>query len=533
VALLDRSFDEASAPESCGELRLPATSVAQKSCRHEFCGLARQHHLQEMLQNRRQEGQNMHVIDMIYFWGRVTPDHPAIISPTRVISYAELAQSIESAAGYFELNIRDGSNPVAVSIDTRSTMMVASLGLLHAGFTIVPVDQGSFANLGQTNAKTLIHERGGTTLSGGTNLLFDDFLLTKSIENRRKENPPRSKRPEGSIIFFSSGTTGKPKPVIFDQSRYNQQLSTFIFFPDYERTLVLPGTSINWGFQQACQAFQAGKTVCFSPLGEPVLRMINIYNIDALVASTQQALDLVECQEKGALYSLQSLRAVSVGGAPVPAERIQSLKRNLCNNLINTYGATEIGLAAIAPYELISSIPYAVGFVVPGIEVEIVDASDVVLPRGSEGFVRMRHETRIAGSNSNDLAVNWFYPGDLGLLTVEGALCITGRRDNVLNRGGVKFDIGDIENFILSCPGVKDAGVYSPKSEFGRDEIWGAMVLEPGASLTALRHEIETDEKFGRLIDKIFIVETIPRGTLGKVHREGLAQMLKNMTEEL
>jgi tetratricopeptide (TPR) repeat protein len=40
VALLDRSFDQASAPESCGESRLPATSVAQKSCHHELFGLA-------------------------------------------------------------------------------------------------------------------------------------------------------------------------------------------------------------------------------------------------------------------------------------------------------------------------------------------------------------------------------------------------------------------------------------------------------------------------------------------------------------
>jgi hypothetical protein len=39
VALLDRSFDQASAPESCGESRLPATSVAQKSCHHELFGL--------------------------------------------------------------------------------------------------------------------------------------------------------------------------------------------------------------------------------------------------------------------------------------------------------------------------------------------------------------------------------------------------------------------------------------------------------------------------------------------------------------
>lgn len=471
----------------------------------------------------------MHVIDTIYFWRRTTPEHPAIISPKDIISYARLAQAIESAADYFELNIRDKSKPVGVLINSRSTMVVAILGLLHAGFTVVPVDPTSFSNLKEMNSGALVHEPGCTTLSGGTNLLFDDFLLKKSMQHQSQYRP-RPKGPQGKFIYFSSGTTGKPKPVVFDESRFNQQQLNYILFPDYERIAVLLGISVNWGFQQVCQAFRAGKTVCFSPLGEPLLRMISTYKIDALSLSTQQALDLLECQEK-ALYSLPSLNAVSVGGAPIPPDRIPSFKANLCSNLINAYGSTEIGSVATASYELVSHIPYAVGFVVPGVEVEVVDATDVALPLGSEGFVRIRPS--IGSSTNNDLATNWFYPGDLGMLTVEGVLCITGRSDSVLNRGGVKLNIDDIENFILSCPGVIDAGVYSPKSEFGMAQIWGALVLEPTTNIAALRQKIETDVTFGRQIDKIFIVETIPRGTLGKVQRTQLGEMLEKAAEEM
>ncbi len=189
----------------------------------------------------------MHVIDTIYFWGRTTPEHPAIISPKDIIRYARLAQAIESAADYFELNIRDKSKPVGVLINSRSTMVVAILGLLHAGFTVVPVDPTSLSNLKEMNSGALVHEPGCTTLSGGTNLLFDDFLLKKSMQHQSQYRP-RPKGPQGKFIYFSSGTTGKPKPVVFDESRFNQQQLNYILFPDYERIAVLLGISVNTNF---------------------------------------------------------------------------------------------------------------------------------------------------------------------------------------------------------------------------------------------------------------------------------------------
>jgi acyl-coenzyme A synthetase/AMP-(fatty) acid ligase len=470
----------------------------------------------------------MHVIEMIYLWGRTTPEHPAIISPNGIISYARLAQSIEFASNYFEANISDKSSPVGVLIDTRSTMMVACLGLLHAGFTIVPLDPILFPNLGQVSAKTLVHERGSATLNNGTNIFFDEFLFARGA-GQRLTRPKADDR--GGVIFFSSGSTGMPKSFVFDQDRLRQQLSIKTGLPDYKRSMVLPGIANKWGFLETCQGFQAGKTICFSFLGEHALQMISSYNVDALVASTQQLLDLIELQEKGAGYTLPSLRAVSFGGSPLSPERILAAKSHICTNLISNYGTTEVGQVAIARIDAISHIPRAVGFVVPGAEVEIVDAAGVALSPGSEGFLRVR---RRAPSNSTNEAgaTDWFYSGDLGSLTVDGALCIAGRHANVLNRGGVKFDIDDFEKFLLSCSGVRDAAVYSPKNEPGMDRIWAALVLERTQEMSTLRRELEADLAYGSNIDKIFIVEAIPRGVLGKVQRDELAKLLQNITED-
>ena len=120
----------------------------------------------------------------------------------------------------------------------------------------------------------------------------------------------------------------------------------------------------------------------------------------------------------------------------------------------------------------------------------------------------------------------WFYPGDIGWINPNGLLCIAGRSTDVLNRGGEKFSITDFENFLLSCPGVKDAGVCTVMGHSGREEAWIGLVIQPSADLGALRQAVEANTSFGTNYDKIFVVEAIPRGTLGKVQRAELKKML-------
>src|SRR5881397_4033053 len=115
---------------------------------------------------------------------------------------------------------------------------------------------------------------------------------------------------------------------------------------------------------------------------------------------------------------------------------------------------------------MIAGIPDAVGFVVPEVKVEIVDASDALLPVGAEGFVRVQTPFSSALAPGAD-SKKWYYPGDIGWLTDNGVLCIAGRREDVLNRGGVKLATTEFEEFLCAAPSVRDAGVCSVKGEAG------------------------------------------------------------------
>jgi acyl-coenzyme A synthetase/AMP-(fatty) acid ligase len=340
------------------------------------------------------------------------------------------------------------------------------------------------------------------------------------------------------MIFFTSGSTGRPKMIVHTPQaravriRYMKDLTVV----DFERALVVPSLFSTYGFYTVSAILDVGKTVCFAPFGLPALLLANVYNVDMMVASAQQAIALAEIQEKGSRIRLPNLKALRTGGGMLSRQGADRLKRNLCRNIIMAYSATEAGAMALAPHDMIAGIPDAVGFLVPGVKVEIVDAVGTVLPTGSEGFVRVQtpltNALAVARKPDSSPEPYWYYPGDIGRLTDNGVLCIAGRREDLLNRGGVKLSTTDVEEFLLAAPGVRDAGVCSRMGEAGFVEIWVGVVLEDATDMGEFRKHIESNQKFSGNIDKMFVVEEIPRGENRKLQREQLQAMLESIVEE-
>jgi acyl-coenzyme A synthetase/AMP-(fatty) acid ligase len=468
----------------------------------------------------------MHIVDTVYFWARTSPLRPAIIEPAGIITYAALAHATEAAAEHFVRSMVDKSKPVAVWLPTGSKMLAAVFGLLRGGFNVVLAYKAVFEHLPSTCANTLVCELNGEKLDWGSNIVFDDSWIKYGSDAAKNGKPiPQPRAKGGDIVCFTSGTTGRPKTVVCSQRSWEARvLRPHYYHP--ERILIMPGLATAWGFGSAYETLRAGKAVCFAPTGPSMLWLVNTYGVDAVMASTQQALQLAELQQHVTRYPLTSLNALQIGAAAISCDGIQRLQKSLCRNVIRSYGSAEAGVVAVAPNDMIADVPSAVGYVLPGVEVEIVDAADRALPAGSEGLVRIRSPVLRENVVGGMARPAWFYPGDLGRLTEDGILCIAGRTNDVINRGGDKLSIGDLENFLLSCPGIKDAGVCSFMGGSGFEETWVGLVLDPAADLAVLRQAVESHATFGKMLDKLFVVESIPRGELGKIRREELKNML-------
>jgi acyl-coenzyme A synthetase/AMP-(fatty) acid ligase len=388
----------------------------------------------------------MHIVDMIYFWARTMPQRPAIIHPGGIVTYRALTQQIERPAEHFARNIPDKSKPVTVSLASAAKMLIASLGLLRAGFSIIVAGKNELAHVSAGDSNILVYEEGQTNLVDRTNIVFDESWLEAGAGAPQPSQPPsRPRTGDADIFFVSAGTTGRPNRVVGMQHAFDRRIpfNGPFAFADYDRALLMTDPASADGFIRACEVLYAGKTLCFAGPGPKMLWLANTYDIDLIIATPQQALALAELQQKVTRYPLATLKATRIDGPPLSPDGIQRIKNHLCRNVIVAYSPAETGMVALAPHDMIADIANAVGFLVPEAEVEIVDADDNVLAAGSEGFVRLR-TTRFVLNFQVEDSNAWHYPGDVGHLTEDGVLCIAGRKDDVLDPGGVKLSIADI-----------------------------------------------------------------------------------------
>ncbi len=168
------------------------------------------------------------------------------------------------------------------------------------------------------------------------------------------------------------------------------------------------------------------------------------------------------------------LRGVSLtvsGGHTSRAVR-ERARLKLTNNISLFYGTIESGMIACLPGS-VRGDDTDVGWVFPWIEVAIVDDAHNPLPYGKLGRIRARGTGIIDGyldddeANATYFRDGWFYPGDVGSLTVDGRLRVEGRAHEVINFGGAKFMMHFVEGAILACPGVVDVGVCTWPYKWG------------------------------------------------------------------
>ena len=478
----------------------------------------------------------MHPADTIFFWAKADPERPAIIQPGMVVTYLALADAIEAVSEQISRHEFDAAAPVAISIDNPVWQLIVTFALLRSGIAAAPVSRGILPFLRSAGIVDIIYAGQGQVLSGGRNIRFDPSWLRRESKAALAWNPSPSPADKTNLVFFTSGTTGTPKKMIVPSSALMERVAMLPVIGDasFGRILVVPNLASSFSFMRTALILCAGKTACFAGDFDSQVALINIFRIEQIVASAQQVLDLLVHLEKGGKAQLDSLKDVWIGGGFVSGDLVKRIRARLCRSVTVGYSATEAARIAFANYDLIAHIPNAVGFVVPGVRIEIVDEGNRPLPLGTEGVIRCRtnYFSRVFAANNPERAHEavdmWWYPGDRGSLTAEGVLCITGRMDDVINCGGVKMSATTIDDVVRKYRGVKDAAVCGVPGSSGIEEVWVAVILENEVDLSDLKNWIEASQQ-SVTVGKILIVDRIPRNALGKLQRHLLRDALINL----
>lgn len=232
-----------------------------------------------------------------------------------------------------------------------------------------------------------------------------------------------------------------------------------------------------------------------------------------------------------------SLRFVQSAGAPLPSEVREQLEQRLQIPVFNDYGMTEACPIATDAFLSGGRVTNSAGRSC-GIQIGIMNSSRELLPTGEEGEIAVRGPAVFSGyeddaeANRNAFHDGWFRTGDLGRLDQDGNLFVTGRLKEMINRGGEKILPGEVDTAFASHPSVLEAAAFAvPHPTLGED-VACAVVLRAGenrkvSAQELRRHAAERLAAF-KVPHRIYFVNEIPRGELGKPQRWVLAEQLSS-----
>jgi acyl-CoA synthetase (AMP-forming)/AMP-acid ligase II len=220
------------------------------------------------------------------------------------------------------------------------------------------------------------------------------------------------------------------------------------------------------------------------------------------------------------------------GGSVLTDSLGDRIRARVCSNVTKGYGSTEAGEVASMPSHFAKGTVGAVGFVMPAVSVETVDSSDRSLPAGSEGIVRVRSEVSAREYLSDPEETKrvfrdgWFYPGDLGYLTPDNMLVVSGRVSSVINIGGEKANPERIEEVLATHATVAQAAVLSVPGPAGVDEMCALIVPRTQLDAEALRAYCTSSLPAAFVPARFIAVRELPRNEWGKLERTKLREVL-------
>lgn len=350
--------------------------------------------------------------------------------------------------------------------------------------------------------------------------------------------PPR---PIPAPIFYTSGTTGRPKgvrrtpaePVV---ARAIERRSRLAWGLDSSTVRAVMTGPLYHSAPNAYAFYivRGGGHLVLQPrfdaagLLEHIARH-RITHLHLVPTMFQRLLALPE--EVRARADLSSLRCVVHGAAPCPPE----LKRRMIDwwgPVIHEYYAmTEIGIAtAIDSREWLAHVG-SVGRALPGVDLRIVDENDRDSALGDTGEICVRSETtmRFSYSGADDkLAAmklgEHVRTGDIGHLDAGGYLYITDRKSDLIISGGVNIYPAEVEAVLAASPGVADCAVFGvPDPEFG-ERVIAVVVASETPDAGRLLHGIRARLSGYKLPREIVFVSSIPREDSGKVRKRQLRE---------
>ena len=337
------------------------------------------------------------------------------------------------------------------------------------------------------------------------------------------------------LLCYTSGSTGAPKGVALTQGALFFNVVNSVHMHDLtsaDRVLTtLPMFHVGGLNIQTVPALHAGATVILHAKFDPdaAFDAIERERVTLAVLVPAQLTAMMKLA-RWSKADLSSLRVLTTGSTIVSQAFVQRVHERGVP-LIQVYGTTETcPIAAYLRIEDARRKAGAAGLPALYCALRIVDENDNDVPAGADGEILVRGPNVMQGywnapaATATALRGGWYHSGDIGHVDVEGYLHVVARKYDLIISGGENIYPAEIENVLLEHPAIVEACVVGCPDERWGEAAVAAVVLQPGARLSAADVIAMLDGRIARYKQPraVRFVDSLPRTALGKVKREEL-----------
>ncbi len=342
------------------------------------------------------------------------------------------------------------------------------------------------------------------------------------------------------LIMYTSGTTSRAKGVLHTHNTIAMEIANFSRWMKLDgRDVVLMPSPLGHitGYLYGIQLpVTLGIAVVLMEAWDvaAAVDLIERHGVTFTIGATPFLQELSNfCLKSG--KRLPSLRYFPTGGAPVPPEVVLGADRAFERCItFRLYGSTEAPTVTlgVTDSQLQDLRANTEGYVV-GHETKLVDANERTVQLGEEGEILTRGPEMFVGyalAEQNDGSFDsegYFRTGDLAVESPSRCLTITGRKKDIIIRGGENLSPKEIEDVLYTHPAVKEAAVVAmPHARLG-ETCCAFVTLKPGARfdfeamLGILNDSGLAKQKFP---ERLEIVENLPYTAAGKIRKNMLRE---------
>ncbi|NUZ06522.1 malonate--CoA ligase [Piscinibacter koreensis] len=457
------------------------------------------------------------------------------------------------------LDLEPGTR-VAVQVEKSVEALMLYLAVLRAGFVYLPLNTAYRAAeieyfVGNAEpgvmvcSSTYFAEVSTIAFKAGCQNVFTlntdrtGTLLDRAQHHPAAQEPVEVDADTLAAILYTSGTTGRSKGAMLS---HGNLLSNARVLKDYWGWVpgdvlihTLPIFHVHGLFVATHGALLNGSRMLWLAKFDP--KVVVEHLPEATVFMGVPTLYVRLLAEPGLTReACRTMRLFISGSAPLLIDTFNAFRERTGHTILERYGMSETAMLTSNPYRESEGERRGgtVGFALPGVGLRICDDSGAAVPQGAVGNIQVTGPNVFKGywrmperTREEFTADGWFKTGDVGRFDADGYLTIVGRSKDLIISGGYNVYPAEVEGYLNELPGVAESAVVGvPHRDLGEGVI-AVVTARPGMTLDPQRlvAELKTRIAGFKVPKHLFIVDELPRNTMGKVQKNLLREQHRDL----